>query len=189
MTSVLITAPAGEPVSLAEAKTHLRLDTSDEDAFVDSLIAAARSHAEKATGRALIHQVWRVYYDDLPTDGRLKVPLAPIASVDALTVYDGDGDPILIDAADYQVDSISFPGRVAFLNGGVTPGRPFNGIELDVTAGYGPDAGDIPADLRQAILALIAHWYEHREAVSDGALETVPIGYLALIKPYRVVRL
>ena len=65
-----------------------------------------------------------------------------------------------------------------------------NGIEIDVTAGYGPSGVDVPSPLRQAIMMLVAHWYEHRGAVGhDLATALTPQGFDALIAPYRVIRL
>ena len=58
MTVVLTTAPAVEPISLAEAKAHLRLDASDEDALLTALITAARMFVERTLGVALITQSW-----------------------------------------------------------------------------------------------------------------------------------
>ncbi len=69
-------------------------------------------------------------------------------------------------------------------------GKAVNGIEIDIRAGYGVSSVDVPSPLRQAIMMLVAHWYEHRAAVGhDMAVETVPYGFEALIAPYRVIRL
>ena len=66
MTAALITPPALEPVSLADAKAHLRLDTDDDDQLVTAAIVAARVHVEALTRRLLIEQGWRVYLDRWP---------------------------------------------------------------------------------------------------------------------------
>jgi uncharacterized phiE125 gp8 family phage protein len=67
------------------------------------------------------------------------------------------------------------------------PGRATAGIALDVLCGYGADAGDVPADLRQAVRLLLAHWYDNRVATADGA--AVPVGVSALLAPYRMLAL
>jgi uncharacterized phiE125 gp8 family phage protein len=70
------------------------------------------------------------------------------------------------------------------------PGRPANGIEIAFTAGYGPVAADVPAPIRQAILLLIAHWYEHRSPLEDGIhTEPLPNMVSELLAPYRSMRL
>ena len=71
----------------------------------------------------------------------------------------------------------------------VEPGAAFNGIEIDLTAGYGPDGEDVPAPLRMAILQLVAQWHETREPVAFGAVAEVPASVAALTAPYRVVAL
>lgn len=192
MSAILTSAPALEPVSLAEAKAHLRLDTDTDDALVATLIIAARQHVERATKRVLISQDWNLFHDAFPPCGILELAIAPVLAVNAVTVHDGAGGTTVIDPAAYQVDTVSAPARVALLNAGARlhPGRPLNGIEIAVTAGYGAAAADVPAPLRQAILMLLAHWYEQREAASAvGAPVSVPFGVAALVAPYQRVLL
>jgi len=78
MSSLLLTAPAIEPLSLAEAKAFLRVETSDDDDVIGALIAGARIHVEAQTRRALITQSWRLAIDAWPDDGRLIVLPAPL---------------------------------------------------------------------------------------------------------------
>ena len=191
MTAALITPPALEPVGLADAKAHLRLDSNDDDALITAALAAARVHVEAATRRCLIEQGWRVYLDRWPRKRIVALSPAPLLAVDAVTVYDANGDPTTVDPDDYEVDTIAVPGRL-MLSGAapVTVGRAMNGIEIDVTAGYGPSGVDVPAPLRQAIMMLAAHWYEHRGAVGhDLAGSVPPLGFDALVAPYRIVSL
>ena len=69
MPSILVTAPTEEPVSLAEAKLHLRVDDNADDALIAALITAARQHAENDTRRALVTQTWRLALDQFPVPG------------------------------------------------------------------------------------------------------------------------
>jgi len=188
MTAALITAPALEPVSLVDAKAHLRIDTDDDDALLTAAIAAARVHVEANTRRVLIEQGWRVYLDTWPKQRIVSIAVTPLISVDSVTVFDPAGDPIAVDPGDYEVDTVSAPGRLFLASPvPVLVGRAVNGIEIDVTAGYGPTGIDVPAALRQAIMMLVAHWYEHRGAVGhDLAGHVPPLGYDALIAPYRI---
>ena len=191
MTAALITAPALEPVTLADAKAHLRLDSGDDDALLTAAIAAARVHVEALTRRCLIEQGWRVYLDRWPRRRIVTLVPAPLISVDAVTVYDANGDPAVVDADDYEVDTVAVPGRLVLSGSApVAVGRAVNGIEIDVTAGYGPSSVDVPAPLRQAIMTLTAHWYEHRGVVGhDMAGAVPPHGFDALIAPYRMLSL
>ncbi|MCX5497657.1 head-tail connector protein [Kaistia dalseonensis] len=186
MTAALITGPAIEPVTLDEVKAHLRLDGDADDALLAAAIVSARIHVEVATRRALITQAWRLYRDGWPRGRIVELPVTPLISIDTVTLYDMAGVPHVLDPAGYRLDRAAVPGRIVFAS------RPAaalyeNGIEIDVTAGYGPAAGDVPAPLRQAILMLVAHWYEHRGAVgSDLAGWVAPLGFQALTAPYRV---
>ncbi len=191
MTAALITGPALEPVSLTDVKAHLRLDTDDEDALLTAALVSARVHVEVATRRLLIEQTWRIYLDAWPRKRIVRLPVAPVISVDSVTVYDADGTPQVVDPDDYDADVIAIPARLVMaITAPVTVGRTVNGIEIDVTAGYGPSSVDVPGPLRQAILMLVAHWYEHRGAVGhDLAVLVAPLGFEALIAPYRVLSL
>jgi uncharacterized phiE125 gp8 family phage protein len=121
----------------------------------------------------------------------VTLPPAPLISVDAVTVYDANGDPTVVDADDYEVDTVAVPGRLVLSGSApVAVSRAVNGIEIDVTAGYGPSSVDVPAPLRQAIMMLTAHWYEHRGVVGhDMAGAIPPYGFDALIAPYRILSL
>ncbi len=190
MTAALIEGPALEPVSLADVKAHLRVDDAASDDLLAAAIIAARVHVETTIRRVLIAQSWRIYRDDWP-DGRVvPVRVTPLISVDAVTVYDAAGEPQVISAEDYEVDRVSAPARLVVKAGAVCPGLAVNGIEIDVIAGYGPTSVDVPAPLRQAILMIVAHWYEHRGALGhDLAGAIAPQGVEALLAPYRMVTL
>jgi uncharacterized phiE125 gp8 family phage protein len=191
MTAALITGPVLEPVSLADVKAHLRVDGDDDDLLLQAAIVSARYHVETLTRRFLIEQTWRVYLDAWPRKRIVRLPVAPLISVDAVTVYDVNGDPQTVDPDDYEVDTVAVPGRVILAAAAPAPtARAVNGIEIDVTAGYGPSSVDVPAALRQAVLMLVTHWYEHRGAVGhDLAVLVAPLGFEALVAPYRILSL
>lgn len=185
-------APATTPVSLAETKAHLRVDASDEDTLIASLIDVAVSHVERALGIALITQGWTVVRDAWPGGWLVELPLAPLQSVASVTTYDADGAGTVFDASDYFVDTASRPPRLV-LHGTApwpAPGRRANGIEIALTAGFGDAATDVPEPVRQALLMLVAHWYENREPapLGPGPVE-VPATAAGLLAPWRPVRL
>src|SRR3954463_8761749 len=91
MSSILLTPPAVEPVTLADAKAYLRVDNDDDDAVISALIAGARSHIEAQTRRALITQTWRLVRDVWPGDRRIAVVPSPLQQVTAARVYRVDG--------------------------------------------------------------------------------------------------
>jgi uncharacterized phiE125 gp8 family phage protein len=191
MSLVLTSAPALEPVTVPEAKAHLRIDATHEDTLIASLILTSRLHVETALGLALITQSWRLLLDRWPLEKDLELPLRPLQTIEAVRVLPAEGAPALIDEAAYIADPVSVPPRL--VRTGVIwpqPGRVANGIEIDFTAGYGPSAADVPPPIRQALLLLIAYWYERREPIEVGAPETAVPGPVSdLLEPYRMRRL
>jgi uncharacterized phiE125 gp8 family phage protein len=191
MPSVLLTGPAIEPVSLAEAKEYLRVAHDDDDAVIEMVIAAARDYVEAATRRALIVQTWRHSRDAWPADGRIVVLPVPLLEVIAARVYAEDGTVQEVDPDAFVFDTISSPGVISFPPWSMPPpGRPRAGIELDFDAGYGAMPDDVPPPLKLAIRLLVAHWYENRAVItSGGEVAVTPVGVAALIARYRVLSL
>ena len=188
MSSILLTAPAVEPLSLAEAKAFLRVEHADDDDVIAALISASRIHVEAQTRRALITQNWRLTIDNWPADGRLKVAPAPLRELAAARVYDVGGAAHPIDTNSFVVDAGA--SVLAFAPWALPPpGRIAAGIELDVVAGYGDAASDVPEPLRQAIRMLTAHWYDNRGLAASGAGAILPMTVAALIAPYRMLSL
>jgi hypothetical protein len=158
MTSTLIAPPGEEPVTLAEAKAFCRIDGDGDDALVSALIAAARLQVESLSGRALVTQTWRLTLEDVPG---LVVPLPVIPAI------------ALVDA----------PDGATLVGDAVLLAEPAATLTLDYTAGYG-DAAAVPADLKQALLLLVAYWFEYRDSVSAP-----PASVERLLAGYRRVRL
>ena len=188
MPSILITPPAAEPISLAEAKAHLRAVHADEDQLIGTLINSARRIVEARSGLLLIQQTWKCYLDDWPETGIIDLPLSPVQAIADLAVYGEDDIAALIDPAHYFADTLSRPARLVMRGSRAwaRPGRAANGIAITLTVGFGAAASAVPAPLRQAILILVAHWFEHRGNANPPPL---PLTLDALIRPYRGVRL
>ena len=188
MSAILLTAPAIEPVSLDEAKAHLRVEHSDDDEVVAALIAGSRIHVEAQTRRALITQSWRLTADGWPQDGRLPVVPGPLQELVAARVYDFEGVARTIAIEAFVLDRGA--SALAFAPWALpSPGRLAAGIELDVTVGYGDAAIDVPEPLRQAIRLLVAHWYENRGLAAIGTVTVLPSTVAALLAPYRMLSL
>ena len=187
MISYLLAGPAGEPVSLVEAKAFLRLDSDAEDGLVTTLIAAARLHVEGTTGRALVRQGWRAVLDAWPAEREVRLPVASLLELTEIRVFDVQDDEHVIGLGQFQIEAGVAPARVLLPTtvAGMPVLRERLGIEIDYVAGYG-DVADVPRDLKQALLALVAHWFEHRDAVADAVM---PAGFERLVAGYRQVRL
>jgi uncharacterized phiE125 gp8 family phage protein len=186
MSLELITPPVEEPVTLADAKAHLRVDVTDDDALIARLIAAARHAAEEATGRAFVAQTWRLWLDHWPANWQIEIPRPPLMGVNSITTYDASGNAAAVDAGSYLVDTVSVPGRIVFKNAVLPPVslRGANAIAVEFGAGYGAAAA-VPAGIVAGLLAWIAHLYALRGETSVPP----PAQALALLAPYRVFAL
>ena len=192
----LVTAPTAEPVSLDEAKTHLRVTGNDEDLLIDALIKAARQHVEGRDGwlnRALITQTWDLFLDCFPKSSELPivVPLPPLQSITSITYLDGAGASQTWVVTDYTVDAKSEPGRITPAYGKSYPStrNVMNAVTVRFVAGYGGPVA-VPGPLKLALGALVAHFYEHREPIiltgGGGSPVPIPMHVEALLMPYRM---
>lgn len=191
----LITAPAVEPITLTEAKAHLRVDHSTDDIIIAMYIAAARTDCEEWTGRAFVTQTWELVLDEFPVD-EIMLPRPPLQSVTSIKYDDTAGVEQTLATTEYTVDNVSQPGWVV----PVTTGWPtstfegINSIRIRYVAGYintdsPADLTDnIPGSIKAAILLHLGRLYENREDVVVGTtVSRMPIGTTEyLLRPYRV---
>jgi uncharacterized phiE125 gp8 family phage protein len=188
LSSILLTPPAAEPLSLAEAKAFLRVETADEDPLIAALIAAARLHVETQTGLALTTQDWRMVLDCWPANGRIAVQPRPLQALAGARVFDFDGEARAIDLQGFVPDAST--STLSFMPWTLPmPTRIAAGIEIDIAAGFGSAASDVPEPLRQAVRLLVAHWYENRAALAGAEAVPVPPDAAALIASYRMLPL
>lgn len=217
MSLTIVTGPPTQsgrtvyPVTRAEVWDHLRLTLTGSPAepadasHVDALMATVTGYVDGKDGilnRAIITQTWDWTFDAFPGDSRhnprasLFVPLPPLQSVTSVTYIDSAGDEQTLAASEYDVDTDSEPGRITPAYGETWPTTRDvdNAVTVRFVAGY-PDDGASPPDyranvppaLKQGMLILLAHWYEHREAVDVGNIVTdVPMTDNALLASYRV---
>jgi uncharacterized phiE125 gp8 family phage protein len=180
-----ITEPRIEPVSLAEAKSHLRIDSgfTDDDLYVQSLISAARYHIEAVSDRTLVRSQWQLKLDLFPS-WEIELPRPPIATGDVVVTFVPSQNPSLTETfTDFRVDRDATPAVIRPQWNGSWP--TCRGAENDVTitywAGYGESVSDIPPPARHCVLLMLGHWYAHREAVVQGGMNPVPMAIDALL--------
>lgn len=182
------TPPAVEPVTLSEAKAHCRVDTSDDDAYISTLITAARQWVEEYLDRSLVNTQWTMRLDAFPYE--IELPRPPIASSGTVTAVTltytlGDDSTATLSTSAYRVDRQSTPGVVRQLRNGTWPANldDYNAVQVTWWGGYGATGSTVPAAIRHAMLMLCSHWYETRGAtLSTGAVpQDVPFGVLALL--------
>ena len=191
MRLTLTNGPAAEPLSLDEAKLHLRVDGDDEDALISSLITTSRMHVETALGLVLITQNWRWQADCWPRNQIVELGLRPVQSVGDVSVRDAAGVATVLDPSTYVVDIAAGTARLSSREGcWPTPGARLGGAQVDFTVGYGSAAADVPEAIRQALKLLVAHWYEVRAPVEVGTIAArIPDTVSELLMPFKVRRL
>lgn len=189
MPTIQLSPASVEPISVDEVKSHLRISHSNDDSYLAMLLAASRSHVEVTTHKRLITQSVRLLFDGVGKSGLLRLFVGPIQSVDQIVLINSDDSVSALDPAAYEVDIHSDPARLQFKTTPL-PHKSFAGIGVDLTVGYGESGNDIPINLRHAILLLTGHLYDYREAATEsGGVHTVPLGYEALIAPFRTTML
>lgn len=184
----LITAPALEPVSIAEAKAHLRLEDDTDDAAVEANITAARIYAEEYCWRGFVTQVWEFVSSCFPeTYGSkpyLELPRGNLVAVESVKYIDTNGVQQTLDPSVYSLDLLSVPGRVrlAFDESWPDHRSQWDAVRVRYTVGWA--VGAVPQPIKNAVLLAVADLYENRLPNPFEGNTTVQ----ALVRPYRLAR-
>ncbi len=189
----LVTPPAGEPVSLAEAKQHLRVDGGDDDLLIGSLIIAARQAAETKTGRQLITARWKLVLDAFPGPPLMQsspgasfglpghailLAKCPVQEVVRIEYLDMNGTTQVMPASDYVLDTACEPARLTPVFGKTWPPTlpQMGAVSVSFDAGYGA-ASEVPEGLKSWIKLRVGSLYGHLEemsVLSRGRIDPLP---------------
>jgi uncharacterized phiE125 gp8 family phage protein len=180
-----ITSPAVEPVSLAFAKTHARVDTEADDLYIQSLITVAREYVEDILDITICTTVWEVKYDLFPI-WAIILPRLPMQDKTITVTYrSGDGTYSTLSSANaaFQVDASVLPGRIYPQWATAWPATrgDENSVTVRYTAGYGDDGRTAPAVTKHLICLLVAHFYDTRQPAVTGAPVSVPQTFETLL--------
>ncbi|MCT8506142.1 head-tail connector protein [Chromohalobacter moromii] len=181
-------------IELADAKLHLRLidsrDDADsytaEDTLIQALIDAAVRYAENHTQARIASPTVSKVLDGFPAqDGAIELPWSPVIAIESLEYVDPEGVEQTLDASTLRLDTRPIMPTLSPQYGSDWP-RTIDepeSVTISATVGY----ETIPPDIRVALLLLVGHWYENREQVITGAITSeVPMGVAALLAPYRI---
>jgi uncharacterized phiE125 gp8 family phage protein len=185
----VVTPPASEPVTLAEAKAHLRLEGDEDDAYVTALIQAARQHVEEVCWRGVVAQTREVVLDAFPCGDAVALPGGNLGAISSVVYVDADGEEQTLGAGVYEADAVSVPGRLLLSYNETWPGTrsQWNAVRVRYTVGWA--VADVPAPVKHAVLLLVAHLYEQRTPEITGTIVAkVAFAVDALLSPYRLVR-
>lgn len=199
MSLKLITAPSVEPLTLNEAKIHLRIDTSPatthpDDSLITGHIKAARKWCENFQRRTYVTQTWDLFLDCFPDTDHIDIPLPPLQSVSYVKYKDGSGTLQTLSSEYYIVDTNKEPGRIALAYGQSWPSTygEIQDVQIRFVCGYGDAAADVPDEIKSAMYLKISDLYENRgdadmrSSIGDNNYERAAKSYLWQDRDLRV---
>ncbi len=171
-------------------QAHLRLGTGFgvetlQDEVLLAYLRASLAAVEARIAKVLLQRsfVWRT-----SRWGRATLPAAPVTAIHSIAIETADGTETVIDPGAYRlVKDTHTP--ILEPAGAALPTIPQGGAAvIAFDAGLATTWEALPADLRQAVMMLAAHYYEYRH---DTALDArcMPFGASALLERYRMPRL
>lgn len=170
-----VTPPMYEPITVADAKAQLRIDGTDDDAYLGVLIQAAREQAESICERSFVQQTWELTLDAFPD--AIRLPMPRVLSVASVQYVDDDGAARTLSPASYQVDAKSEPGYIVPAPDAAWPATQagaINNVVVTYTAGMHASpanqaeaASYVPACVRQWMLLAVGEMYTHRERSAE----------------------
>jgi uncharacterized phiE125 gp8 family phage protein len=189
---ILVNPPAGEPVTLGETKSYLRITGTQDDDTLSGLITAARQSFDGRDAwfrRALLTQTWDYFLPDFPIEcdaddwlAGIRVPLPPLQSVTTVKYLDPNGALQTLAGSEYVIDTNAQPGRIVPAFGKFWPatqGMP-NSVQIRFVAGYGTKMADVPIEIRLWLKQAVGFLYENREA------PILPLAFFWTMAKYKV---
>jgi len=198
---VRYTAPTAAPITLAQAKEHLRVDHTADDDYITALIDAAVEHLDARAGIlggfCLVEQVWEWSIDGFPAAGAIELPLAPVQSIDLVSYRDANGDSQTLASSVYGLAFRHGLGRFYLKDGQDWPSTDNDpeSVTVRMTVGHTAtsspiDYGEnVPAGLLAAIRLHVGMLYQNRESIVTGTIAIeLPLAYRALTAPHIIKR-
>ena len=188
MPTRLITPPAAEPLSLAAAKAHLRLEHELDNDFVTSSITAARTWAEEHLWRGLVTQTWELVEPAFPSEWA-ELPFGHLSSITHVKYLDADGVEQTLAVTEYEADTTHVPGRLRLAYDKAWPATrsTWNAVVVRYVVGWA--SGSVPEPIVHALKLLVSHLYEQRAPEVTGTIVTpVRFAMESLLAPYRLAR-
>ena len=182
-------SPSTTPISVAEAKQHLRVDHDSDNNYIASLISVETKTAEQSLRKALMQQTRRLDVCEFPAS-EFVLDMPPLNAVTSLDYTATDGSTATVGSSVYDVDTASVPGRVLLAKDQTWPTpqeETHDAVRLTYTTGVSASSL-VPVEYKHAIKLLVERWYEHRGEVAQGNLKELPHSVDALLRPTRNMR-
>ena len=181
------TAPQDDLISLQEAKEHLHVTNTKEDALIASQITAAREWIESYIGYVTVKRTLKLSLDSFPSGDTITLPRSKLLSIESVEYVDRDGDTQIWAAENYTADTDSVEGRLIRNPDTDWPETKSQrqAVQIKYVAGY-EDVASIPGSIKSACKILVADFHLHRESVVVGTITAqVPMSALSLLHPHR----
>ena len=188
---VLDTAATSAPIALSEAKLFLKVDTSDDDALIGTIISSAREYVENFTGYQLLSATYTQYLDKFPNKNTaIELLMNPVSAVTHVKYYDSDNTLQTWNTSNYDTDLKGKPARITLANDATFPTvyDRTNAVEIKFVAGYAStSATGFPKQLLNAMYLIIGHLYENRQDVIVGSIVSeMKKGADSILRQYRI---
>lgn len=183
-------APAAEPVTTAEAKAHLRVDHTDDDTYIGTLITAAREYAEALLNRTLIERTLLMTLDAFPQT--IEVPMPPMQATEpTITYLDANGDSQTLASSKVRINRALEPAIITPADGETWPGTQdvTGAVTVLYSAGYGSAGSSVPSPIVHAIKLIVGEYYDNTrtETIIGTIITEIPVAAARLLWPYRIV--
>ena len=183
----VVTPATSNPITLTEAKTHLKVDTTADDTFITNLIKSATSSAQEYTNRFFIATTIQQVGDKWEDISNLLK--SPVASVTNIKYVDPSGSLQTLSTDVYFVDDVNKPARI-----GLKPNQSYpeiidrlNAVQVNYVVGLAAGPDEVDEGIRQALLLTIGNWYQNRQAVVTGTIATeLPMNAKFLLDQYKI---
>ena len=183
----VVTPATSNPITLTEAKTHLKVDTTADDTFITNLIKSATSSAQEYTNRFFIATTIQQVGDKWEDISNLFK--SPVLSVTNIKYVSTDGILTTLNSSVYFLDDVNKPARI-----GLKPNQSYpeiidrlNAVQVNYVVGLAAGPDEVDEGIRQALLLTIGNWYQNRQAVVTGTIATeLPMNAKFLLNQYKI---
>lgn len=195
MSDYTSTAATIKALTVADAKTHLNVTHNEDDSLISDYIDAATKVLQDRCGRCFVEETRKLVmngFDDkrYVHDRVIYLPRSPVSSVSSITyVNSSAGTTSTLASTDYVVSAYDKPGRIseAYNATWPTPRCQPNNVTVTYLTGSSTTTASVPANIKQALRMLVAHWYRNRESALVGTVSTeISMGLDALLESERL---
>ncbi len=165
-----LTYPTTTVITLEEAKTHLRVDSTNEDMLIMDCIRSATSMIEAYTNRILMSATYSAYIDEAEIVAQTPFEIKgyyPISAISSIEYYNTSDTWATIPSTDYSKDIIGHVARIYFTKLPQVKSNTLNTYKINFTAGYA-DRDKIPYEILGWIKIITGFYYESRQSEYTG---------------------